>query len=142
MYNKNPFFLDKHLLGSHHRNCCCRIFFHDEEVHELETWFRSHFHGFYDLSVFIEKNFLITIEYLLHVIFKHLVNDIYNHTPYPLLWLLHSKIWVVLWYMAQLHVFNQHIPFKLSWAFVCRHLVDVSYISCCSVVDVVVSASH
>ena len=139
MYNKHPFFLDKHLLGSHHRNCCCRIFFHDEEVHELETWFRSHFHGCYDVIVFIEMIILISIEnfsYLnIWLITFIIVLDIHYSEYY-------TRRFGFLWYMAQLHVFNQHIPFKLSWAFVCRHLVDVSYISCCSVVDVVVSASH
>ena len=138
MYNKHPFFLDKHLLGSHHSNCCCRIFFHDEKVHELETWSRSHFQGFYELTVFNEKNILITIDYF---VFKHLVYVIYDSSPYTL-YDFYTQRFGFLWFRAQLHVFNQHIPFKLSWAFVCRHLVDVSYISCCSVVDVVVSASH
>ena len=139
MYNKHPFFLDKHLLGSHHSNCCCRIFFHDEKVHELETWSRSHFHGYYELTVFNEKNILIAIDYFSYLIIWSMIFIIVLHIHY---YDCYTRRFGFLWYMAQLHVFNQHIPFKLSWAFVCRHLVDVSYISCCSVVDVVVSASH
>ena len=93
MYNKHPFFLDKHLLGSHHRNCCCRIFFHDEEVHELETWFRSHFHGCYDVIDRFHWNDYFD-QYRKFFVFKHLGNYIYNSTRYPLFWILYSKIWV------------------------------------------------